>query len=179
MSVDASQLARLRVEQRGVVLGTVVDVLCDPLLMRHLGFELVDEQGRHRFLPRATCQVLPTHVESVLPAGLFGGDTLAYYLERGAAFTRLVGAPVHALGIEEPGRLRDIRFDDGGARSALVVAWADGTTGELNGELAAVARASGIVLRGAPAAGLPARPPALRDGVPGLARRMREAGARA
>lgn len=179
MTVDASQLARLRVEQRGRVLGAVVDVLCDPLLLRHLGFELVDEHGKHRFLPRATCVVLDTHVESVLPAGSFGGDTLEYYLERGAASKRLLGAPVHAPGLEEPGRLRDIRFDESGARSALVVGWADGTVGELTGELAASARASGIVLRGAPAAAL-TRAPALRSSVPGLARRrMEEAGARA
>ena len=178
MTVDASQLARLRVEQRGAVLGAVVDVLCDPLLLRHLGFELVDEQGRHSFLPRATCQVLPTHVESVLPAGCFGGDTLAYYLERGAAFARLQGAPVDAPGVGERGRLRDIRFDDGGARTALVVAWADGSSGELTGDLVASAPPSGIVLRGAPAAALP-RPPALRGRVPGLARRMNEAGASA
>lgn len=152
-TADASELARLRVEQRGNRLGSVVDVICDPLLTRHLGFEFEDGDGRHHFLPRATCHVLERRIESVVPPGFHKGDTLSYYRDRGASWARLRGAPVRIPGLAG-GRLVDIRFTPDGLRRALAVAWSNGDVREVDGSLAAPATTGSILLRELP--GLPA-----------------------
>lgn len=69
---------------RGLRLGRIVDVILDRVGGDVVGFEVLCDDGRHRFLPRAAAVISERAIDVDSPFALLDADELAFYRERGA-----------------------------------------------------------------------------------------------
>jgi anti-sigma B factor antagonist len=81
-----------RVEQRGIRLGTVVDLIFHRTTRSLAGYEIVGLDGARRFLPQIACgAVTPSSVEVIVPTALLDSPELSFYRGRGVPLSSLGG----------------------------------------------------------------------------------------
>lgn len=81
-----------RVEQRGIKLGTVVDLIFDRTTRSLAGYEIVGLDGARRFLPQIACgAATPSSVEVVVPTALLNSPELSFYRGQGVPLSALSG----------------------------------------------------------------------------------------
>ena len=81
-----------RVEQHGIRLGTVADLIFDRGLRTLIGYEVAGVDGVRRFLPQIACgTTTPTSVEVAVPTAMLSAGELAFYRDQGVALSRLDG----------------------------------------------------------------------------------------
>jgi hypothetical protein len=64
-------------------IGRVVDVILEPAGQAVIGFEVRCEDGRNRFMPRASARATDAGLELESPFGLLDSDELEFYRSRG------------------------------------------------------------------------------------------------
>jgi hypothetical protein len=67
----------------GIRIGRIVDVILEAEGETVIGFEVRCEDGRHRFLPRASAKDTDRGLELESPFGLLDSDELEFYRSRG------------------------------------------------------------------------------------------------
>ena len=89
-SLEARADPGARVEQRGIRLGTVSDLIFDRGLRSLIGYEVVGVDGVRRFLPRIACgATTQASVEVVVPTAMLSAGELAFYRDEGVSLSRL------------------------------------------------------------------------------------------
>ncbi len=79
-----------RVEQQGIRVGTVVDVIFDRRLRSLVGYELVGTDGLRRFVPVIACGASSsTSLEVTVPTAILGTAELGYYRHHGVSLADL------------------------------------------------------------------------------------------
>ena len=139
----ASELLRLPVRLRDIVLGRPVDLLVDFDALRVIGLDVLCRDGAHRFLPLGAADVREEAIVVESPLALLEESELRFYRDRATALSHLRGAELDRDG-EPVGRLRDVEVGAGGGVETVVV--------ESGGVVRTIATAPGLRVRARSAA---------------------------
>jgi hypothetical protein len=85
----ASELLTLPVRLHGIVLGTPVGALVDPVVDRLLGFEILCGDGAHRFLPFSVVRIEPDELRVDSALTLIDERDLDFYRRRSRSLADL------------------------------------------------------------------------------------------